>query len=55
MIDLNQDEIQLFIGILKSTSVQCERDQLVKMLELIIKLETATEEEDARNTEDGRT
>ena len=52
MIDLTQDEIQLFIEILKSTSVQCERDQLAKMLELIIKLEEAMEEEDARNTDD---
>lgn len=43
MVNLTQDEIQLFIEILKSTSVQCERDQLAKMLELIIKLEEAIE------------
>ena len=53
MIDLTQDEIQLFIEILKSTSVQCDLLKMEKMLELLIKLHDAMEEEDARNTEDG--
>ena len=52
MVNLTQDEILLYLELLKSTQVQCERDQLAKMLELIIKLEEAMEEEDARNTDD---
>lgn len=52
MVDLTQDEARILIKVLQATSVQCERDQLAKMLELIIKLEEATEEEDARNTDD---
>lgn len=45
MIDLTQDEIQLFINLLTSTQVQCQEDALLKMLELIVKLKEALEEE----------
>ena len=45
MINLNQDEIQLFLTLLESTQVQCHEDALIKMLELIVKLKEAMEEE----------